>query len=144
MEHVDFQRLIAMEDPARISELTGVSFTKVKINEYDYEDSQVCTFVLNGVSYTAVEDPSDGYRSTLRELYIGGECTNMFPPVLVTLRMAVPTDDYTSRRCDILEIVDAFTGLTVLAVGTDNTDDYYPSFVSNFDPRAIVYNQGRK
>lgn len=147
-EQIDFAKLIAMERPDRMSELTGVSFNTYRHHTDDWDDAEHCTFVLNGVSYTAVEDPSDGYRSSLRELLVGGECTNMFPPVLVRLRLMESGEDngdgFGYDKNDALMLVDAFTAQPVLIVGTTNTDDYYPSFIARFDPTAMVYNQPRK
>lgn len=143
-ENVGFHSLVSQEDPDKWSELTGVSFDAVVYDEEDSyrstEQSQTCTFVLNGVTYTAVEDPSDGYRSSMRILYVGGECSNMFPPSLVRVTYRDVDPEYDNIKEDLLVLVDAFTGKDVLLVGTHNTYDYYPSFVANFQPENMVYN----
>jgi hypothetical protein len=33
-------------------------------------------------------------------------------------------------------------GLVILEVGTDNNDDYYPSFVSSWKPENMAVNRG--
>jgi hypothetical protein len=38
---------------------------------------------------------------------------------------------------DILHLRSAKTGKLILSVGTSNTDDYYPSFVSDFVPETM-------
>lgn len=129
----------------KICVLTGVSFVnKVdEFNEYrDNEDAQHCTFVLDDVTYTAIEDPSDGYRSSLNYLIKHGECSNLFPVrCFVHVREAQDSEEY--RHLAIVELVDIFTREVVLAFGTDNTDDYYPSFVAVFKPENMACNRAR-
>lgn len=113
---------------------------KVKIWGDEFEDANGIRFRLDGAVYTAVEDPSDGYRSSLGTLFLGGEVTNVFPPVRVTARKK---PDGKHDKNDTLELVDIATGKVVLEVGTDNSDDYYPSFVSSFSPENMATNQPR-
>lgn len=121
--------------------LDAVDFTCEKIHQYsdEYEDASVCRFRLDGVVYMAVEDPNDGYRSSLGSLIVPNDKTmgNVFPPVAVIGRM-MADDEY--EKHDVLEFVDAFTGKVVLEVGTANTNDYYPSFVASFHPEAMATN----
>lgn len=106
----------------------------------NFEDANVIRFRLDGIVYTAIEDPSDGYRSCLDKLTAeaDAEVKNVFPPVRVTARKKA--DDKYCKN-DTLELVDAVTGKVVMEVGTDNTDDYYPSFVSSFSPENMATNQ---
>ena len=79
-----------------LSELTGkktldaVDFKEESIKSYGdhYENCSVCRFRLDGVIYCAVEDPDDGYRSSMQELVIDedGSMTNEFQPVEVLCR----------------------------------------------------------
>lgn len=123
--------------------LDGVYFSSESIPAYegaDYtEDSQVCRFRLNGNVFVAVEDPSDGYRSSMRELRSLGEIAldNMFPPVEV---FGLYRSERNRDQSDILELYDLATGKLVLEIGTDATDDYYPSFVASFHPENMAAN----
>lgn len=63
---------------------------------------------------------------------------NRFPPVRVV--GVYKRDGDWGGACDILQLVDVVTGQVVLEVGTDNTDDYYPSFVADFRPQAMAVN----
>lgn len=112
-----------------------------RVKQYDehFEDANAIRFRLDGVVYTAVEDPSDGYRSCLGTLILGGEVRNVFPPVKVFGRKKA---DGEYDKNDTLELVDAVTGKVVMEVGTDNSDDYYPSFVSAFWPDHMATNSG--
>lgn len=123
-------------------ELSGVDFGVGEKGEYDYEPPNTCVFVLDGDSYTVTEDPSDGYRSSMRSLQKGGvEVSNRFPAcrVLGSMRTA---GEY-NQVDDVLEFRDLVTGKLVLEIGTANTDDYYPYYVANFDPTAMEINHGK-
>lgn len=144
---VDFSDLVG----ERI--LTGVSEGEVRHKPYEWSGEEVAntiTFVLDGVAYTAQEDPSDGYRSYLGELYVGGECANRFDAVRVSARTVTSRTTTTANGyswttvVDLLELVDVETGKVVLEVGTDNSDDYYPSFVASFMPEHMAINAARQ
>lgn len=64
---------------------------------------------------------------------------NVFVPIRVLARKK-PDDRYGNVN-DTLELIDVVTGKVVLEVGTDNTDDYYPSFVSAFWPEHMASNE---
>jgi hypothetical protein len=121
---VEFKDLLGKHD------LSGVDYIDI---EADGEPAQQCRFVLNGVTYTATEDPSDGYRSCLGTLKAtpGRSVANTFKPCRVDAVLSPePTED-------CLVFHDANTGLEILRIGTHNDDDYYPSFVANFQPQHM-------
>jgi hypothetical protein len=117
--------------------LTGVDFTTApKADEWVDRDSQVCRFEIDGKTWLAVEDPSDGYRSSMREIRESAERpANRWRPVRVVGSMS-ERGSY-GQRDDVLEFRLVKTGEIVLRVGTENTDDYYPSFVADFRPEAL-------
>lgn len=117
--------------------LRGVSFNEPRI--VDGEEASSCTFVLGRDTFTAVEDPSDGYRSSLGELIPGGKCSNMFPLNCHVRMTMVETENQ-----NLLIMTDIFTNEPVLTIGTTNTDDYYPSFVSDFQPQNMAANKARR
>ena len=103
-----------------------------------YENCQVMRFRLDGVVYTAIEDPKDGYRSALENIYISHDpMTNVFPKITVFIQYRKQEK---GRTDDVLECVDVRNGKTVLEVGTARTDDYYPCFVNNFYPENMSLN----
>lgn len=125
--------------------LTGVDFSEEDVqtwyDEEEYENCSVCRFELDGSVYCAIEDPSDGYRSSMRELQVCGEIANRIPPHKVFCRyLDQQTDELGSEECDILQIIDYQTGKVVLEVGTDNIDDYYPGYVARFNPAHLAAN----
>lgn len=103
------------------------------------EDSNVCRFRINGTVYVVIEDPDDGYRSCMSELKVlkSSEMGNVFTPIEV---VGIYRDKRRYWSCNILELVDINNGKTVLEVGTDNTEDYYPSFVAHFSPENMSTN----
>ena len=113
----------------------------VRIYGDSFELCDVIRFRLDGVVYMAVEDPSDGYRSSMRSIESGDwPMTNEFTPVLVFGRHEVKGRN--GNENDVLELLDAATGKVVLSVGTECIDDYYPRFVCFFNPTAMVTNAG--
>lgn len=120
--------------------LTGVDMSVERVKQWGehFKDANVCTFRLDGVIYTAIEDPDDGYRSSMDKFFVGGAITNEFAPVKVI--GTVRTKGEYSQVDDVLVFTDAVTGKTVLEVGTENTDDYYPSFVASFHPENMAIN----
>lgn len=116
--------------------LDAVDFSQEHVGSAGYiEDAESMRFRLDGVVYVAVEDPNDGYRSCLDKIFVGeGPMHNEFQPHKVVCNMRDTHGE------DILDIVDATTGKIVISVGTDGTDDYYPGFVSIFNPENLAAN----
>lgn len=117
--------------------LEGVDFgIETNVRDSEYEKCQAMRFRLDGVTYMAIEDPSDGYRSSMEEIVIvaNSEMTNTFPGVVVGA-------EYYGEHQDILKLVDMHTREVILEVGTNYVDDYYPCFVSSFRPEAMSVNR---
>ena len=131
-----------------LSELVGeymldaVDFSDEQVKTWgdQFEACQVMRFRLDGKCYTATEDPGDGYRSSMRELAVSDDAVmkNVFAPLKVIGRHR--TKGSYGDQDDILELIDAVTGQTVIEVGTASVDDYYPSFVASFSPEAMAHN----
>jgi hypothetical protein len=103
------------------------------------EDASAISFVLDGKGYMAIEDPNDGYRSAMEGLYEFDPALvkNTFPPCRVV-------GEIQDGHNGTIAFKDQLTGKVVLEVGTNNSDDYYPSFVANFCPDAMPDNQAEK
>lgn len=107
-------------------------------DEYgDFHDCQLIRFRLDGTVYTAIENPEDGYRSSLGSLIVSPntDMKNTFPPISVLVRAKRHSDG------EILEFIDLITTDVVIDVGTDRTDDYYPFFVNAFWPENMAINR---
>ncbi|MFT4064348.1 hypothetical protein [Paraburkholderia sp.] len=122
--------------------LTGVGSEQVA-NTESCRDDDVATcfsFILDGKCYTAMENPEDGYRSSMRELVVtkGASISNRFKGVKVVGQRR-SEDQY--QKHSVIELVDAVTDKVVIEFGTANTDEYYPYFVSGFHPENMVLNE---
>lgn len=102
-------------------------------------DCNGVAFEIDGVVYFCFEDGNDGYRSCAGPLmsyvgspyemgWYGSEYVKW--PVVCSWREAC---EY-GGAAEILEIRLVSNGQLILSVGTDNTDDYYPSFVAIYSP----------
>jgi hypothetical protein len=89
------------------------------------------------IAFEAVEDESDGYRSMLeevrevrevREVPVEGRIFFATPIAMVTVQDA-------DGEVDGWKLVDAKDGHVWLVLGTDNADDYYPSFRFDYTPK---------
>jgi hypothetical protein len=116
--------------------LEGVDFGSERVKrEWSeaYENCEVIRFQLDGVVYMAIEDPSDGYRSAMQSIKVTDEpIKNRFPGIEVVGRMK-ERSEY-GQNNDTLQLISAKTGKTILEVGTDNHDDYYPCWVASWQP----------
>lgn len=137
--------MITLKDLQGLHTLDAVDFGDEATPQYDGDTgiSNVCRFRLNGAVYCAVEDDCDGYRSCMRELKHepDAKMLNVFEPQQV---VGVYRDSRDGTDADILELIDVGTGKVVLEVGTENTDDYYPSYISSFSPENMSVNAGAK
>lgn len=142
----------------KIFELTGINQDNNVIdyighNRSAYGYSNVINFVLDCITYTAIEDPDDGYRSSLDYITASDfEVDNRFSPVKVKCSYKSIDksfwSDESNLNVSLLQAVDKIlfydidTNKLILEVGTDNTDDYYPCFVGDFYIENLPQNAG--
>jgi hypothetical protein len=121
--------------------LSGVEYSNVIINDGWRNNNEECVcvkFTLDGTTYTAVEDPEDGYRSACGDIEISEEVlNNSFSGVEVLCTM-LENSDY--QENDILVITDVVTKKIILEIGTGNCNDYYPYFHVEYIPENMVLN----
>lgn len=125
--------------------MTGIETGTVKRNCWGDKliNCNYVKFRLDGVTYMAVEDPEDGYRSCCEELKIvDEECKTTLPAILVECKMR--EDAYANSWCEeknnILEFYDVTNKQMFMAVGTGNIDDWYPYFVFEYTPELLSCN----
>lgn len=134
-----------LTDLVGLHKLSGVDTTTENVKLYEWSDNteycSVVRFVLDGVTYKAIEDPDDGYRSYCSELIMCDEpVANNFQPHVVMAKMK---DDETYQTNYTIQFIDVVTGKIVLEVGTDNADDYYPYCVMCWNPENLAINASR-
>lgn len=132
---------VGLDDLLGERTLDAVDTFVERVKQYGdhFEDADAIRFRLDGVTYTAVEDPSDGYRSCMGSLFVSPteKMRNVFTPIRV---LGKKKEDGRYQKNDTLQLIDVVTGKVVLEVGTDNTDDYYPYFVADFSPENMATN----
>jgi hypothetical protein len=131
------KKTVTIQDLVGVHTFTGFSTESVTTPDHYSRDANVAIFVLDDVTYRALEDPDDGYRSYMDEITITNEkCTNMIPVHFVKGNL--------DEDSDIINFVDIVTKEIVLSIGTDHSDNYYPSCVSDFFPKNLAINKDPK
>jgi len=123
-------------------ELTDIAGREYLLDAYAIradlpEGANAVSFRLNGIVYTATEDPDDGYRSYMKGITCdgAGSIKGIFYPSCRVLAVM-----QTGDRSRILELRDVLTKKPVLEVGTDDSDDYYPSCIFAWYPENMYAN----
>lgn len=131
-----------VKDLVGLHKLSGVdmSHESIKTLGDSFEDANVINFVLDKKTYTATEDPSDGYRSSMRDIVVTDFRVRNTFPIIRVMGIMRANDTYGDEN-DVVDFYDVETAKVVLSVGTRNTDDYYPSFVAEFTPENMATNQ---
>ena len=119
--------------------LSGVEFGRVSSERIFWVDVANCIkFILDGVTYVAIEDPDDGYRSYMGEIKVSDEpCSTPLPDIPVVCRMS---DD---PRKTLLIFTDANNGEDIMLLGTSYVDDWYPCCIMQYFPEKMSCNANR-
>lgn len=126
-----------MDEPRTLKDLIGLHVLSGAEFSESLEDANRFSFILDGVVYSAVEDPEDGWRSSMKELQVNQVVVNNVfagQQVFCTLRQ---------EDTNILDCYDIQTTLLVLSVGTDYSDSWYPSFIAEFTPENMACNTSK-
>lgn len=133
-----------LKDLVGLHKLSGVDMQSESIEATwggDFRDSQVIRFILDGVTYSAIEDRNDGYRSAMEEIRKdSGVVKNTFPEqdVFCVYEDMIKGDGY-----DLLRVLNINTSKEIMVIGTDYSDDYYPSFVCDWNPENMDINKDK-
>lgn len=99
---------------------------------------------LGDMTVMVFEDPGDGYRSHAAAPLIAkcsldefGICPDYVRAPVLIRRW---TQSEYGSSADGVEFIDTRNGKTILKLGTDNSDDYYPSFVCDWQPKNLADN----
>lgn len=131
-----------------LKELTGSHILKgievgTMSKDFGFGFKNVCNYIkfaLDDTIYLAIEDPADGYRSYMAELEITEEpCKIKLPDISVVCHMR---EDGRYYENDVLVFIDSMNGKEILAVGTEDIDDYYPCCVFEYTPENMYCNAG--
>lgn len=126
--------------------LMGVAMVTRPVS--DPEDSgNGIAFNLDNIAYVCWEDSNDGYRSSMgalmqvpvEDIRMLSQVAGQFGKGIPVLARMMPNDPGTwDGKNDVLEFVDTRNSEVILRVGTENTDDYYPSAIMNWLPERIA------
>lgn len=137
--------------PDQLSDLVGVrnleSVPRTDIRHPFDTDASGVMFELGGRTFFIFEDPDDGYRSAAAPLlsyagraYSMGSANAEYLHGQAVLGVHVTSGEY-GGESDLISFRSLKTGLEVLSVGTENVDDYYPSFTVRWRPQNLDVNQ---
>jgi len=87
------------------------------------------------VTFEAMEDENDGYRSYLGSIEVIDSSESIFfqtPVALVRIAKSEKADTFFEGYY-LVDVADDHVWLTF---GTDNNDDYYPYFTFRYEPKA--------
>jgi len=123
--------------------LSGVDFENKSVILYEWSDLEYCQvvrFCLDGKTYMAVQDPSDGYRSCMKHCLVVPEMPkNKFEEVEV---YGVMKGEGEYNENDVIQFYDTITNKIILEIGTSNANDYYPFWVAKWSPENLCLNIG--
>lgn len=105
------------------------AFLKMAGQEFDFYGADSNHFKLGRTVWHAIEDESDGYRSYLGSIAESAQDNLLFPD---TPFARVRVEAFEDHNSDGFRLIDVNDGHCWLKVGTDNTDDYYPSFMFDY------------
>lgn len=130
---------IKLEDLCGIHTLSGVELTSEEFkSSWTDSDRNIVLFTLDGVTYKAVEDPDDGYRSMCEGITVSDRAPSFsFEGIKVLCYMR---EDDNLAHYDSIIMRDIINGKIILEVGTHNTGDYYPYCVFEYFPENMACN----
>lgn len=130
------EKTVTLDSLVGLHTISGYDMTD-ELNEY-HDSMQIVNVVMDGLTYTIHENPDDGYRSYAEgDIRVSNKkIVNRFQPFEA---IAVKRLGGTYGN-DVLDIYDLKNGQRIISVGTENSDDYYPSFLAEFMPENIHYN----
>lgn len=129
-----------LEDLIGMHSFSGIDFGDEKYKDWSgmEDDRQYVVFIIDGKSILASENPDDGYRSMCNELELTDrDVKNTFPPQRVFCKMK----DGGYYNHSVLELYNPDTAQLIMAIGTENYDDYYPCFHFEYLPQNMAANQ---
>lgn len=123
-------------------EMGSISYRRITSARPEYTPEKFY-FTLDGITFVAEEDPDDGYRSLLGSIHNLDVVPELLPQSYTQIPYVEVVCDFgiLPQHEEILYMDDAVTGKTIVELGTDYTDNYYPCFIANIYPENIHYNQ---
>jgi hypothetical protein len=112
-------------------DLVGKKFSFYGVDNNSFRLGTLDTGEL--LTYEAIEDPSDGYRSYLASVVIQNSLGLIFFSNPIASVVIEETDKGDFKGFELKDIEDNHVWLRF---GTDNCDDYYPYFIFQYSAKA--------
>ncbi len=129
-----------VKEPKIIPQIQTVNFDQlVGLDSSLYYNNHSNQFQLGDVLFEVIEDENDGYRSSMDEVRIVDMNAKRIPGDflgIVEIRSCSGGDNFSGY-----ELVDKSDNHQWLQFGTDNADDYYPTFRFLFTPKEPLKNK---
>ena len=129
---------ICLKDLCGIHKFQGIELSTRKIADVfgDENECDVVKFMLDNITYEAIEDPDDGYRSYCSEIKISYEKPKYtFPDYEILCKMK-PCNEYGDEH-EVLVGIDLDTGDIIFEIGTLYVNDYYPCCHFEYHPENM-------
>lgn len=141
----DFTDMTTTEIPDGMHMLSGIGNTSFE-DDWTGETIEVIVLQIDGKNYGFYVDPNDGYRSygCMHETSV--EPTTIFPPQPVIARnISEDTEDEDGypRVYHMLKLLNEDLE-TILKIGTDHSDSYYPMAIFRWNPERLPINKNKK
>ena len=123
--------------------LTGVDYGQREVTKYGDVTETVNALYLeiDGFTLAFVEDPSDGYRSTLDEILEIPSSEYCFTTRFQPTQVLCAWDKGNYGDDNVVVFIDTTTGKAVVRAGTSNAHDYYPCYMAEYNPESLCWNQ---
>jgi hypothetical protein len=113
--------------------LSGVSM------DYTMNDAECVDFILDGKTYRATENPSDGYRSWVEGVEYAPK---KIPANIPDTEVLISFDADENHR--MMRLVETTNGKEVLVIGTEDISGYYPVCVFRYTPENLPCNTHKR
>jgi hypothetical protein len=126
---------VTLESFIGLRTLRAIGQAMITSEGYPHDTVQQIVIDVDGILYEFTEGSNDGLRSSLGSLRSVRTTPHRMavidPPLVVHFHHRARGD---RDGADCIYAINERTGLVVLDIGTDNIDDYYPSFIFSWDP----------
>lgn len=133
------EETVSITDLVGIGALSGVEIGIVSNGSDGCYERNYIDFKLNDKVYRAIEDDNDGYRSMCEKIVVlpSRKIEASFEPVVV---YGIMGNGNPYSKDEVINFYDIITNKIVLSIGTENADDYYPTFIMNWIPENLCLN----
>lgn len=125
--------------------LSGVDDIQIDWEGYDEKMIDAKVFIIDNEPYCVFTDPEDGYRSygIIYKLNKPSSevCHNNFPPQKVKIQTIEETNYRLNINNTTTIISNIDTNETIVKIGTDYSDTYYPIAIFEYHPENLPINK---